>query len=106
MGPASPNHSKPLHPIRMQGQQKILPSAGEEGYSSNENACQQYHMQQKQSECSVVLDTTNSTCKRSNQNASFPDTYTHSTNQHPAAVDTTTPCVMEARHNAEKHFLL
>ena len=25
-------------PIRMQGQQKILPLAGEEGHSSNENA--------------------------------------------------------------------
>ena len=37
-------------PIRMQGQQKILPPAGEEGHSSNENAWQQYHMQQKQSE--------------------------------------------------------
>ena len=26
------------HPIRIQGQQKILPPAGEEGHSSNENA--------------------------------------------------------------------
>ena len=54
------------------------------------------------------LDTTNTTCNRSNQNASFPDTHTHthSTNQHPAAPDTTKPRVTEARHNAEKHFLL
>ena len=52
------------------------------------------------------LDTTNTTCNRSNQNASFPDTHTHSTNQHPATPDTTKPCVMEAPHNAEKHFLL
>ena len=62
--------SKPLQttqPIRMQGQQKILPPAGEEGHSSNENAWQQYHMQQKQSECEPSRHT-----QLLNQSASQP----------------------------------
>ena len=35
------------------------------------------------------LDTTNTTCNRSNQNARLLDTHSCSTNQHPAAPDTT-----------------
>ena len=43
------------------------------------------------------LDTTNTTCNRSNQNARLPDTHSHSTNQHPAAPDTTkTTCYQSA----------
>ena len=100
--------SKPLQttqPIRMQGQQKFLPPAGEEGHSS-------MRMHDNNTTCNIsnqnagFLDTTNTTGNRSNQNESLPDTHSCSTNQHPAAPDTTKPCVTEARHNAEKHFLL
>ena len=57
------------------GTSKMLPPAGEEGHSSNENA--------------GFLDTTNTTCNRSNQNTRLPDTHSRSTNQYPATPDTT-----------------
>ena len=47
-------------PIRIQGQTKMLPPSGEEGYSPNENA--------------RFPDTTNTTCNRSNESVGFPDT--------------------------------
>ena len=43
------------------------------------------------------LDTTNTTCNRSNQNARLLDTHSRSTNQHPAAPNTTkTTCYRSA----------
>ena len=57
------------------GTTKMLPLAGEEGHSTNENA--------------GFLDTTNTACNRSNQKTRLPDTHSHSTNQHPATPDTT-----------------
>ena len=52
------------------------------------------------------LDTTNTTCNRSNQNARLPDTHSHSTNQHPAAPDTTRTMCYQSAAQCWKAFLV
>ena len=52
------------------------------------------------------LDTTNTTCNRSNQNARLPDTHSRSTNQHPAAPDTTKTTCYPSAAQCWKAFLL
>ena len=51
----------------------------------NKKSC---HLLEKKGTHPMRMHVNNTTCKRSNQNASFPDTHTHSTNQHPATPDT------------------
>ena len=52
------------------------------------------------------LETTNTTCNRSNQNARLPDTHSHSTNQHPAAPDTTKTTCYRSAAQCWKAFLV
>ena len=52
------------------------------------------------------LDTTNTTCNRSNQNARLPDTHSRSTNQHPAAPDTTKTMCYWSTAQCWKAFLV
>ena len=52
------------------------------------------------------LDTTNTTCNRSNQNARLLDTHSHSTNQHPAAPDTTKTTCYQSAAQCWKAFLV
>ena len=52
------------------------------------------------------LDTTNTTYSRSNQNARLPDTHSHSTNQHPAAPDTTKTTCYQSAAQCWKAFLV
>ena len=102
--PSSPNQCKPLSQSECRDNKKschLLEKKGTHPKTMHVNNT----MCNRSNQNAGFLDATNTTCNRSNQNASFPDTHTHSTNQHPAAPDTTTPCVMEARHNAEKCFL-
>ena len=68
----------------------------------NKKSC---HLLEKKGTNSMRMHDNNTTCNRSNQIVSLPDTHSCSTNQHPAAPDTTKPYVTEAQHNAEKHSL-
>ena len=69
----------------------------------NNKSC---HLLEKKGTHPMRKHDNNTTCNRSNQNASLPDTHSCSTNQHPATPDTTQPRVTEVRHNAEKYSLL
>ena len=88
----------------MQGQQKILPPAGEEGphpmrMHDNNTTCN------RSNQNVGFLDTTNTTHNRSNQNARLPDTHSHSPISIQQLQTQQKPPVTEAWHNAEKHYL-
>ena len=70
---------------------KMLLPSGEEGHSPNKNI--------------GFLDTTYTTCNRSNQNAGFLDTQNGLANKHAGFPDTTKTPVTKAQHNADKQFL-
>ena len=60
----------------------------------NKKSC---HLLDKKGTHLMRMYDNNTTCNRSNQNASLPDTYSGSANQHPAAPDTTkTKCYRSA----------
>ena len=85
--PSSPNHCKPLSQSECR---------------HNKKSC---HLLNKKATHPMRMYDNNTTCNRSNQNASLPDTHSCSTNQHPATPDTTKTNVTQAQHNAEKHSL-
>ena len=68
--PSSPNHCKPLSQSECR---------------HNKKSC---HLLDKNGTHPMRMHDNNTTCNRSNQNASLPDTHSRSTNQHPAAPDT------------------
>ena len=77
--PSSPNHCKPISQSECR---------------HNKKSC---HLLDKKGTHPMRMHDKNTTCNRSNQNASLPDTHSHSTNQHPAAPDTTkTTCYRSA----------
>ena len=69
--PSSPNHCKPLSQSECR---------------HNKKSC---HLLDKKGTHPMRMHGNNTTCNRSNQNASLPDIHSHSTNQHPATPDTT-----------------
>ena len=73
--PSSPNHCKPLSQSECRHNKKS------------------FHLLDKKGTHPMRMHDNNTTCNRSNQNASCPDTHSCSTNQHPATPDTTKPCV-------------
>ena len=92
-------------PIRMQGQQKschLLEKNGTHPMRMHDNntTCN------RSNQNAGFLDTTNTTCNRSNQNARLPDTHSRSTNQHPAAPDTTKTMCYWSTAQCWKAFLV
>ena len=86
--PSSPNHCKPL------SQSECM---------HNIKSC---HLLDKKGTHSMRMYDNNTTCNRSNQNASLPDTHSYSTNQHPAAPDTTKTTCYRSAAQCWKAFLV
>ena len=88
--------SKPLSQLECRDNKKSCHLLGKKGtypmrMHDNNTTCN------RSNQNAGFLDTTNTTCNRSNQNARLPDTHSRSTNQHPAAPDTTkTTCYWSA----------
>ena len=77
--PSSPNHCKPL---------------SQSDCRHNKKSC---HLLDKKGTHPMRKHYNNTTCNRSNQNASLPETHSCATNQHPTAPDTTkTMCYQSA----------